>query len=84
MAGCVRPLIVVEPSSARLLATGKDVPFTLNGTQLTFTNLPVKAPDDPVTVIAAEFDSEPVQRSLAVRVIEIDNEIERKYHPPVV
>jgi alpha-L-fucosidase len=76
--------ITTKPASAKLLTTGKDVPFTLNGTQLTFTDLPVKAPDDPVTVIAAEFDSEPVQRSLAVRVIDIINEIERKQpHPPV-
>jgi alpha-L-fucosidase len=75
--------ISTKPKSARLLATGKEVPFTLNGTQLTFTGLPAKAPDDPVTVIAAEFDSEPVQRSLAVRVIDIINEIERKQHPPV-
>lgn len=57
------------------------MPFTLNGTQLTFTDLPANAPDDPATVIAAEFEAEPVQRSLAVRVIEIINEIERKQHP---
>jgi alpha-L-fucosidase len=74
--------MAIKPKSAKLLATGKDVPFTLDGSQLTFTDLPAKAPDDPVTVIAAEFDSEPVQRSLAVRVIDIINEIERKQPHP--
>ena len=65
-----------NPKSVKLLATGKDVPFTHSGTQLTFTDLPAKAPDDPVTVFVAEFDAEPVQKSLAVRVIDIINEIE--------
>ena len=70
--------IETKPKAAKLLASGKDVPFTHSGTQLTFTDLPAQAPDDPVTVIAAEFETEPVQRSLAVRVIDIINEIERK------
>jgi len=73
--------IQTPPKSAKMLATGKEVKFTHSGTQLTFTDLPAKAPDDPVTVIVAEFDAEPVQRSLAVRVVDIINEIERR-HPP--
>ena len=73
--------IETKPKSAKLLASGKDVAFTHSGTQLTFTDLPVKAPDDPLTVIVAEFDAEPVQRSLAGRVIETINEIERSLHP---
>jgi alpha-L-fucosidase len=74
--------IETKPKSAKLLASGKDVAFTQSGSQLTFKDLPAKAPDDPVTTIVAEFDAEPVQRSLAVRVIETINEIERNLHPP--
>jgi alpha-L-fucosidase len=72
--------IETRPKSAKLLATGKAVEFTQKGTQLTFTGLPAKAPDTPVTTIVAEFDAEPVQRSLAVRVIDIINEIEQRRH----
>jgi len=73
--------ITTPPKSAKFLASGKEVHFTHDGTQLTFTDLPMKAPDDPVTVIAAEFDAEPVQNSLAVRVIDTIMEIERRIHP---
>ena len=70
--------ISTPPKSAKLLASGKDVKFTHAGSQLMFTDLPAKAPDDPVTVIAAEFESEPMQNSLADRVIDIIGEIEKK------
>jgi alpha-L-fucosidase len=73
--------IMTPPKSAKFLASGKEVHFTHTGTQLTFTDLPAVAPDDPLTVIAAEFESEPVQNSLAVRVIDTINEIVRKQHP---
>jgi alpha-L-fucosidase len=53
--------------SARLLATGVPVTFEQKGTQLIFSKLPAKAPDDPVTVIAAECDSEPIQDALSSR-----------------
>ena len=73
--------ISAKPKSAKLLASGKEVAFTHAGTQLTFKDLPTQAPDEPVTVIVAEFDSEPTQKSLAGRVIDIINEIEKKRHP---
>jgi alpha-L-fucosidase len=51
--------------SARLLASGRDVRFEQRGGQLIFSGLPDAAPDTPVTVIAAECDAEPVQKSLS-------------------
>ncbi|MGB9434838.1 MAG: hypothetical protein WBQ89_21520, partial [Candidatus Acidiferrum sp.] len=51
--------------SARYLATGIPVTFTHKGSQLIFSGLPAKAADDPVTVIAAECDSEPIQEALS-------------------
>jgi len=51
--------------SARFLAGGQPVDFMQKGTQLIFTGLPDSAPDEPVTVIAAECDTEPVQDALS-------------------
>lgn len=51
--------------SARLLASGEPVKFTQKGTQLVFSGLPAKAPDEPVTVIAVECESEPIQEALS-------------------
>jgi alpha-L-fucosidase len=51
--------------SARFLATGRPVNFTQKGSQLIFSELPAKAPDDPLTVIAAECESEPIQEALS-------------------
>ncbi len=51
--------------SARFLATGRPVTFAQKGSQLIFSGLPTEAPDDPVTVIAAECESEPVQEALS-------------------
>lgn len=62
--------IKTKVTSAKFLATGKEVQFHQKGSQLFFTGLPLKAPDDPVTVIAAECEAEPVQDSLASRVID--------------
>jgi alpha-L-fucosidase len=68
--------IRTKVKSARLLASGKDVRFTQQGSQLIFSGLPAQAPDDPVTVIAAECESEPVQDSLAARVVDRLTELE--------
>jgi alpha-L-fucosidase len=51
--------------SARFLATGEPVSFTKKGSQLVFSPLPPKAPDEPLTVIAVECDSEPIQDALS-------------------
>jgi alpha-L-fucosidase len=53
--------------SARFLASGHPVRFEQNDSQLIFHSLPDSAPDEPITVIAAECDSEPVQEALSSR-----------------
>jgi alpha-L-fucosidase len=53
--------------SARLLASGREVKFEQEQFRVRFTGLPEKAPDDPVTTIAIECDSEPRQDMDAVR-----------------
>jgi len=53
--------------SARFLAAGSPVAFAHKGSQLIFSGLPAKAPDDPLTVIAAECESEPIQDALSSR-----------------
>jgi alpha-L-fucosidase len=52
-------------SSARLLGGGDAVTFKQKGSQLIFSGLPSQPPDDPISVIAVECDSEPVQRALS-------------------
>jgi alpha-L-fucosidase len=53
--------------SARFLASGLPVKVTQRGTQLIFSNLPAQSPGNPITVIAAECDREPVQDALSSR-----------------
>jgi alpha-L-fucosidase len=53
--------MVTKARSASFLATGKEIKFDQNADRIRFYHLPKKAPDSPVTVIAVEFDSEPVQ-----------------------
>jgi alpha-L-fucosidase len=53
--------------SARLFATGQKVAFQQDAIRAQFTGLPEKAPDDPVTVLAIECESEPTIDSLVVR-----------------
>ncbi len=45
--------------SARLFASGRKVDFRQDDVSVQFTGLPVKAPDDPATVIEVECESEP-------------------------
>jgi alpha-L-fucosidase len=56
-----------QVKSARLAATGKEVKFVQEQFRVRFTGLPEKAPDDPVTTIAIECDSEPHQDMRAIR-----------------
>jgi alpha-L-fucosidase len=51
--------------SARLLASNQEVLFEQRGRQLIFRGLPVMPPDELVTVIAAECESEPIQDALS-------------------
>ncbi|HKW98579.1 MAG TPA: alpha-L-fucosidase [Bryobacteraceae bacterium] len=53
--------------SAKLLAGGKPVQFKQEEFRVQFTGLPAAAPDNPVTVIAAECESEPTQDMLHIR-----------------
>ena len=53
--------------SARFLATGHPVTFSQSGSRLIFSGLPDQSPDDPITVIVAECDSEPIQNALSSR-----------------
>jgi len=53
--------------SARLFASGKKVDFVQDDISVRFTGLPQDAPDQPVTVIEAECDSEPIIDSGYVR-----------------
>jgi alpha-L-fucosidase len=53
--------------SAHILKTGAEVKFTQDGFQTKFVGLPDKAPDFPVTTLAIECDSEPVQDTIYVR-----------------
>jgi alpha-L-fucosidase len=53
--------------SARLLKTGDEVKFTQDEFQTKLTGLPEKGPDSPVTTIAIECDSEPIQDTDFVR-----------------
>jgi alpha-L-fucosidase len=51
--------------SAKLLASGKEVSYTQKGSQLIFSGLPKNSPDDSVTIIVVECDSEPIQHGLS-------------------
>jgi alpha-L-fucosidase len=53
--------------SARLLASGKKVEFEQDRFRVRFKGLPATAPDEPVTVIAAECDAEPAQNMDLIR-----------------
>ena len=53
--------------SARLLAGGQKVNFEQDRFRVRFTGLPKTAPDNPVTVIEAECESEPAQNMDFVR-----------------
>jgi len=53
--------------SAQLLKTGQKVDFTQDEFTLRLTGLPVKAPDQPATVIEVECDAEPIINPSALR-----------------
>jgi alpha-L-fucosidase len=57
--------VITKVRSAKLLANGAPVAFQQKGRQLIFSGLPPHAPDNPVTVIVAECESEPIQRALS-------------------
>jgi alpha-L-fucosidase len=56
-----------QVKSARLLSTGEKVDFQQEKFRVRFTGLPKQSPDNPVTTIAIECDSEPAQDTDWVR-----------------
>ena len=56
-----------QVKSAHLLVGGREIKFDQDKFRVRFTGLPEKAPDDPVTTIAIECDSEPHQDTGMVR-----------------
>jgi alpha-L-fucosidase len=59
--------LTTKVKSARLLPDGKNVEFKQEEFRVQFTGLPEKAPDEPVSVIAIECESEPSQDQGAIR-----------------
>jgi alpha-L-fucosidase len=59
--------LTTKVKSARLLPDGKNVAFKQEEFRVQFTGLPEKAPDDPVSVLAIERESEPSQDQGAIR-----------------
>lgn len=53
--------------SARFLASGQSIKFQQDRFRVRFTGLPVEPPDRPVTTIAIECDSEPLQDTDMIR-----------------
>ena len=59
--------LTTKVKSAQLLPGGKNVDFKQEEFRVQFTGLPEKAPEEPVSVIAIECESEPKQDQEAVR-----------------
>jgi len=59
--------LLPKVKSARLHVSGAEVPFDQDRFRVRFKGLPAAAPDDPVTVLAVECDSEPVQNTEMIR-----------------
>ena len=59
--------LTTKVKSAKLVKTGGAVPFKQDEFRVRFTDLPVKAPDFPITTIAIECESEPTQDTDFVR-----------------
>ncbi len=59
--------LMTKVKSAKLLKTGESIPFKQDEFRVKFTDLPMEAPDYPVTTIAIECESEPQQDTDFVR-----------------
>ncbi len=59
--------LMTKVKSARLLATGQNVEFDQDPYRVTFKGLPAQAPDNPVSTLAIECESEPKQDNIFVR-----------------
>jgi alpha-L-fucosidase len=59
--------LMTKVKSARLFASGHEVKFEQGRFRVRFMGLPEEAPDQPVTTIAIECESEPTQDTMFVR-----------------
>jgi alpha-L-fucosidase len=59
--------LMTKVKSAKLVKTGESIAFKQDDYRVRFTDLPVEAPDYPVTTIAIECESEPKQDTDFVR-----------------
>jgi alpha-L-fucosidase len=59
--------LLTKVNSAKLLASGQNVKFDQERFRVRFSGLPADAPDHPVTTIAIECESEPIQNTRQVR-----------------
>jgi len=59
--------LMTKVRSAKLLATGQKVEFVQDPMRVRFVGLPEKAPDEPVSTIAIDCESEPKQDNIFVR-----------------
>ena len=66
-ATAVIPGLETKVKSAKLLASGKPVEFKQEELRVVLTGLPESAPDTPVTTLAIECESEPIQNMERVR-----------------
>jgi alpha-L-fucosidase len=60
--------LMTKVKSARLFASGNEVKFEQDRFRVRFTGLPADAPDHPLTTLAIECESEPIQDTRYVRV----------------
>src|SRR3984893_7564750 len=60
--------LMTKVKSARLFASGQEVKFEQDRFRVRFTGMPSDAPDHPLTTIAIECESEPIQDTRFVRV----------------
>jgi alpha-L-fucosidase len=60
--------LMTKVKSARLFASGNEVKFEQDRFRVRFTGLPADAPDHPLTTLAIECESEPIQDTRFVRI----------------
>jgi alpha-L-fucosidase len=60
--------LMTKVKSARLFAWGQEIKFEQDRFRVRFTGLPKDAPDQPLTTLAIECESEPIQDTRFVRV----------------
>ncbi len=67
--------LLTKVKSARMLATGKPLKFEQDKLRVRVLDLPKQAPDNPVTTIVLECESEPLQNQYIVRNERVRDEV---------